>query len=45
VNGLSGLGGGAVYQFDFAAPEPATFWPALGCLGLMWKRLRRSRAR
>jgi hypothetical protein len=25
VNGLSGLGGGAVYQFDFAAPEPATF--------------------
>jgi hypothetical protein len=42
VNGLSGLGGGDIYEFNlsYAAPEPGTFWLALGCLGLL-RRIRR----
>jgi hypothetical protein len=37
VNGLSGLGGGDIYDFNlsYAAPEPGTFWLALACLALL----------
>jgi hypothetical protein len=39
VNGLSGLGGGAIYDFDFSsdyAPEPSTWWLSIACVALLW---------
>jgi hypothetical protein len=42
IDSIDGLGTGAIYEFDFATPEPRTFFLALGVLPLWASRKFRS---
>jgi hypothetical protein len=47
VNGLSGLNGGRIYDFNFSAdyppaPEPNTFWLSLAGLALLFRKKTRT---